>query len=88
MEEDPGIDQGWNVDTELGDDSRVDLISHRKALVMTLRDRIDDVDDAACSGLSRRTDFLQSTGNSTNNSDATTRLERNRAPVALLWVTH
>jgi hypothetical protein len=46
---------------------------------MTLRDRIDDVDDAAHSGPSHRTNFSQSTRNSTNNSDATTRLHRQRA---------
>jgi hypothetical protein len=46
---------------------------------MTLRDRIDDVDDADRSGPSRRTNFLQSTGNSTNNSNATTRLHMQRA---------
>ncbi len=28
VEEDLGINQGWNVDSELGDDSRVDLIGH------------------------------------------------------------
>ena len=81
VEEDLGINQGWNVDTELGDDSRVDLIGHQdqEALAMTLRDWIDDVDDAARSGPSRQTDFLQSTGNSTNNSNATTRLHAQRA---------
>ncbi len=74
MEEDLGIDQGWNADSELGDDSRVDLIGHREALAMTLRDRVNNVDNADRSGPSRRTNFLQSTGNSTNNSDTTTRL--------------
>jgi hypothetical protein len=72
VEEDLGIDQGWNVDSELGDDSRVEIISHQEVLVMTLRDRIDDVDDADHSGPSRRTNFSQSTGNSANNSNATT----------------
>jgi hypothetical protein len=79
VEEDLGINQGWNADSELGDDSRVDLIGHREALAMTLRDWVNDVDDANCSGPSRRTNFLQSTGNSTNNSDATTRLHTQRA---------
>jgi hypothetical protein len=46
---------------------------------MTLRDRVGNVDDADRSGPSRRTIFLQSTGNSTNNSDATTRLHTHRA---------
>ncbi len=86
MAEDLGIDQGWNADTELGDDSRVDLIGHQEALVMTLRDRIDNVDDAARSGPSRRTDFSQSTRDSTNNSDATTRLHTQRA-TALKTIT-
>ena len=74
MEEDLGIDQEWNADTELGDESRVDLIGHQEALVMTLRDRIEDVDATARSGSTRQTDFSQSTGNSTNNSDTTTQL--------------
>ena len=78
VEEDLGINQGWNVDTELGDDSRVDLIGHREALAMTLIDWIDNVDDAVRSGPSRQTDFLQLTGNFTNNSDATTRLYMQR----------
>ncbi len=67
------------MDFELGDNSRVDLIGHQEALAMTLRDWVDDVDDADCSGLSCRADFLQLTGNSTNNSDATTRLHTQRA---------
>ena len=46
---------------------------------MTLRDRVNDADDANRSGPSRRTNFSQSTGNSTNNSDATTRLHTQRA---------
>ncbi len=79
MEEDLGINQGWNADTELGDDSRVDLIGHREALAMTLRDWIENVDDAARSGPSHRTNFSQSTRNSTSNSDATTRLHTQQA---------
>jgi hypothetical protein len=35
VEEDLGIGQGWNADTELGDNSSVDLIGHREALAMT-----------------------------------------------------
>jgi hypothetical protein len=42
-------------------------------LMMTLRDRIEDVDDTACSGLSCWSDFLHSTGDSTNNLEATFR---------------
>jgi hypothetical protein len=79
VEENLGINQGWNADTELGDESRVNLIGHREALAMNLRDWIDNVDDAACSGPSRRTIFSQSNRNSTNNSDATTRLHTQRA---------
>jgi hypothetical protein len=40
---------------------------------MTLQDWVKDADNAVCSGPSWRSDFLQSTGNSTNNSEATTR---------------
>ena len=79
VEEDLGIKQGWNANTELGEESRVDLIGHQEALAMTLRDPIEDVDDAARSGLSRWTNFFQSTGKSTNNSNATTRLHTQRA---------
>ncbi len=39
---------------------------------MTLRDRAEDFDNAARGGPSRRSDFSHSTGNSINNSDATT----------------
>ena len=67
------------MDSELGDNSRVDLTGHQEALAMTLRDWVDNVDDADRSGPSCRADFLQSTGNSTNNSDATTRLHTQRA---------
>jgi hypothetical protein len=49
----------------------VDVVGHRKAQAMTLRDHIEDVNNAACSGPSRRLYFLHSTGNSTNNSEAT-----------------
>ncbi len=39
-------------------------------MAQTLHDGVDDVNDANCSGPSHRTDFLCSTGNSTNNSEA------------------
>ena len=68
---DLGINQGWQADAEEGDSSRVDLVGHQEALEMTLKDWIEDVDDAARSGQFRCSDFLQSTGNSTNNTDAT-----------------
>jgi hypothetical protein len=66
-----GIDQGWTADLEEKDRDRVDMVGHRKALAMTLRDCIKDGDNTACSGPSRRLDFLHSTGNSTNNSEVT-----------------
>jgi hypothetical protein len=37
-----GIDQGWNADLEGKDSSRVNVVSHCKALAMTLRNHIDD----------------------------------------------
>jgi hypothetical protein len=39
---------------------------------MTPWDRVEDVEDAARSGPSCRSDFSHSTGNFTNNSDTTT----------------
>ncbi len=57
-----GIDQRWNADLEDEDGERVDVVGHRKALAMTLRDPIKDVDNATCSGPSRRWDFLHSPG--------------------------
>jgi hypothetical protein len=66
-----GIDQGWTTDLEDKDGKRVDVVSHSKALAMTLRDRILDIDNAAHSGPSRCSDFLHSTGNLANNSEAT-----------------
>ncbi len=65
------INQGWTADLEDKDGDRVDVVGHRKALAMTLRDRIKDVDNAAHCGPSRCLDFLHSTGNSTNNLEAT-----------------
>jgi hypothetical protein len=68
-----GIDQCWEANYEEGGGSRVDVVSHREALAQTLRDRVEDIDDADRSGPSRRTDFSCSTGNSTNNLEATIR---------------
>jgi hypothetical protein len=67
---DLGINQGWTADLEVTDRDRVDVVGHRKALAMTLRDHIKDMDDAACSGSSRQSDILHSMGDSTNNSNA------------------
>ncbi len=51
------------------------MVGYREAeaLAMTLRNCPDDIDNADHSGPSCRSGFSQSTGNSTNNSDATTR---------------
>ena len=46
IEEDLGIDQGWTADLEPAGALRVDLVGHREALAMTLRDRVEDADDA------------------------------------------
>ncbi len=72
VEADLGIDQGWEADSKVFRGTRVDVVGHQEALAMTLRDRIEDVDDAACSGPSCCSNFSHSTGNSTNNSDAKT----------------
>jgi hypothetical protein len=66
-----GIDQGWNGDLEDEDGDRVDVVSLHKALAMILRDHIKDVDNTACSGPSCHLDFFHSTGNATNNLEAT-----------------
>jgi hypothetical protein len=47
------------------------MVSHREALAMTLRDRIKDIDNAACSGPSHWLYFSHSMGNLTNNLEAT-----------------
>ena len=46
---------------------------------MTLRDQVENVDDANRSSPSQRSNFSQSTGNFNNNSDATTRRHTQRA---------
>ena len=58
IEADRGINQGWLEDLEETNRDRVEVVGHRKALAMTLRDCIKDVDDAACSGPSYWLDFL------------------------------
>jgi hypothetical protein len=70
MEADLGIDQGWLADMEEGKGGRLAVVGHQEALEKTQRDRIDDVDNAACSGASRWSKFSQSTGNSTIHSTA------------------
>jgi hypothetical protein len=49
------------------------ISGHREELAQTLRDRAKDVDNTNQSGPSLRTNYSVSTGNSTNNSDATIR---------------
>jgi hypothetical protein len=71
VEANPRNDQGWTADLEDKDRDRVDVVGSHKALAMTLRDCIEDVDDAAHSGPSHRLDFLHSTGNLTNTLEAT-----------------
>jgi hypothetical protein len=78
VESELGIDRDWEADME-GDYGRmVYIVGHKEALEMTLRDWINDIDNADRSGLSRRTDFSQSTGNSTNNTDATMHMHTHR----------
>jgi hypothetical protein len=66
----------------------VNVVGHKEALEKTLRDKMDDIDNADYSGPSRRSDFSQSTGNSTNNTDATIRMHthRNRALTTIALV--
>jgi hypothetical protein len=67
-----GIDQRWEANSEVFGGPMVDMVGHREELAMTLWDRVKDVDDAVCSGPSCCSNFSHSTGNSTNNFDATT----------------
>ncbi len=48
-------------------------------MAQTLHNQVDDVDNPDPSGPTRRMDFSSSTGNSTNNSDATIRQHTMRA---------
>jgi hypothetical protein len=43
VEADLGIDQGWTADLEDKDGNRVDVVGHREALALTLRDLIEDM---------------------------------------------
>jgi hypothetical protein len=83
MESDLGIDQGWLADVEEGKGGRLSIEGLQEVLEQTLRDCIEDVDNAACSGASRRSDFSQSTVNSTNNSTAAGQLAFNHEDRAL-----
>jgi hypothetical protein len=78
VESELGINRDWEADMEGYDGRTVNVVGHKKALEMTLRDRIDDIDNADRSGPSRRTDFSQSTENSTNSTDATMRMHTHR----------
>ena len=77
LEAELGIDQ-WTADFEKGDGTTISFTGHKEAVSKTLRDRPDDIFDADHSGPSRRTDFTHSTGNSTNNSDASIRNHKRR----------
>jgi hypothetical protein len=79
VEAELGIDQGWAADLEEDGTSRIDVVGHREALAQTLCNRVEDIDNADRSGSSCRTDFSCSTGNSTNNSEATVRQHTLRA---------
>jgi hypothetical protein len=70
MEADLGIDQGWEVDRKVGDSRGFAVNGYQAAMEMTFGDRIEDINDADRSRPSRRSDFSQSTRNSTNNSTA------------------
>ena len=76
-----GIDQGRANEMEYNNVVRVDVVGHREALAMTLRDQVEDINDADCSGPTRNSDFSQSTGNSTNNFDAMIRQHTKRDKV-------
>ncbi len=83
MESDLGIGQGWLADMEEGKGGRLAVVGHQEALEKTLRDCIDDVDNAAHSGASRRSNFSQSTGNSTIHLTAAAQLACNHEDHAL-----
>ncbi len=74
MEADVGIDQGWDVVREVSNGRGFAVEGYQAAMEKTLQDRIEDIDDANRSGQSWRSDFSQSTGNSTNNLTATARM--------------
>jgi hypothetical protein len=74
MEADLGIDQGWEVDREVSTGHGFAVDGYRAAMEKTLRDRIEDINDANRSSPSWRSDFSQTTGNSMNNLIATARM--------------
>jgi hypothetical protein len=78
LELDYGLNS-WAADTEVIDGIRMSFTGHKEAVSKTLRDRSDDIFDCDRSGPSRRTDFSQSTGNSTNNSDSSVRAHKRSA---------
>ncbi len=67
-----GINRYWEADMERDGGQVVNAVGYKEALETTLQDCINDINDAFHTGPSRWTDFSQSTGNSTNNTDATT----------------
>jgi hypothetical protein len=69
-EADLGIDQGWEVDREVSNGHGFTADGYQAAMEKTLWERIEDIDDANHSSPSWRSDFSQSTGNSTINSTA------------------
>ncbi len=76
LELDLGLNS-WAADSKEIDGIR--MSGHKVAVSKTLRDRPDDIFDCDRSGPSRRTDFSQSTGNSTNNSDSSVCAHKQRA---------
>ena len=72
-----GIDQ-WSAAIEESDGIKMSFTGHKEAVSKTLHDQPDDIFDADHSGPSRRTDVTHSTGNSTNNSDASIRNHKRR----------
>ncbi len=52
-----GIDLGWEADMEEDNGIAVNVVGHKEALEKTLQDRINDIDNADCSGRSRQLDF-------------------------------
>ncbi len=70
MEANLGIDQGWDVDREVGNGHGFAVEGYQAAMEKMWQDRIEDINDANRSGLSWRSDFSQSTRNSANNLTA------------------
>jgi hypothetical protein len=74
MEADLGINQSWLADTEESHGHLVAVEEYQQTLKNTLQDCNEDVKDTIGSGLSCWPNYLQSTGNSSNNSSATARM--------------